>query len=258
MSNDAHSDNLFDDLTGIRKPSCRVTDTLDALEDTHRKKGASVPDQFNDLPTPPPNQPTPNNPTPPPAPQRRPTLQDTANNDTSNDTLITDQPFIDPDFCPHCSASRRPDEPYCYNCGQPLGHQDIRFCRYCNTPTVPGANYCYYCGRSTAPVPEMRLHYPDNNQTFEIIGTKDVHTVGRAVAEQNHYVDIDLGTLGQRRISRHHARFFLKDDEWFLEDLGSKGGTRVYNNRLQPNIPIRMEQGMVVYFADLKFTVDLS
>ncbi|MFP4324274.1 MAG: FHA domain-containing protein [Anaerolineales bacterium] len=243
-------DDKVDDLTGIQQPSRKATDTLDAMEDTYRERQTTPPlrAQLSDEPTPP----------PPPQKRHVPVHTPTGPTRDSNETIISDRPAFDANFCPFCSAARRPDEPFCYNCGNLLAQEEIPLCHYCETPLVPAANYCYYCGRSTAPVPEIRLTYSDDGQIFDVIGTKDAHTVGRTVAEQNHFVDVDLGPLGNRRISRHHARFILKEDEWFLEDLGSKGGTRVYNSRLQPNNPVRIETGMVIYFADLKFTVELT
>ncbi|MEZ0393888.1 MAG: FHA domain-containing protein [Desulfurococcaceae archaeon] len=43
--------------------------------------------------------------------------------------------------------------------------------------------------------------------------------------------------------SRQHARIFVKDDEWFVEDLGSTNGTYLDEERLAPHEPRRLERG---------------
>jgi pSer/pThr/pTyr-binding forkhead associated (FHA) protein len=123
---------------------------------------------------------------------------------------------------------------------------------------MPNAKYCSHCGRSVEPVPGLVLRMSSNNIPYHINPEKQIYTVGRAVPQQNNYVDIDLGPFGQRKISRQHARITLQEGDWHVEDMNSKGGTRVYNTRLQPFTPTRLQDGMVVYFADVKFTVEMN
>jgi pSer/pThr/pTyr-binding forkhead associated (FHA) protein len=93
---------------------------------------------------------------------------------------------------------------------------------------------------------------------YTLRGDQPEYTVGRTVPQQNNFVDVDLGPMGQRKVSRQHARFYLRNNQWFLEDMNSKGGTYVYNNRLNPRQPEPLEDGMVIYFADIKFRLEVA
>jgi hypothetical protein len=173
-----------------------------------------------------------------------------------NSTLATEVPEIDDHFCPFCHEEVRTHDNYCWHCGTAMTKGKVETCRHCAAPIVPKALYCYRCGKSTEPTPELRLRLIESDTLYSLSSNQEFHTVGRNVPQQNNYVDLDLGPLGQRKVSRQHARFRHYENAWFLEDLNSKGGTRIYNARLQPNTPVRLEQGMVIYFADIKLKIE--
>lgn len=49
--------------------------------------------------------------------------------------------------------------------------------------------------------------------------------------------------LQGRAVSRQHAQILLRDDQYFVEDLGSSNGTFVNNQRLQPRVPAPFNEG---------------
>lgn len=53
--------------------------------------------------------------------------------------------------------------------------------------------------------------------------------------------------LTSRSISRRHARAFISDGKWFLEDLNSHNGTLVNGNRI--NEPVEMREGDTIRLA---------
>lgn len=179
-----------------------------------------------------------------------------------HDPNLTLAPFnilSDSEGCPYCQATRYADSIFCHRCGRPLLPRDqIDTCRHCKTPLVPSAHFCYICGKRAVSAPELTLSLVDTPQQYTLRGDQLTYTVGRQVPEQSNFVDIDLGDIGQRKISRQHARLTLHEKVWYLEDLGSKAGTRIYNTRLLPNQPAILQTGMIIYFADLKFKVDIQ
>lgn len=178
--------------------------------------------------------------------------------DSGNDpetTVMIEVP-VDENHCPYCNAEIGLDHHFCWNCGQPVHSSKSKACQFCLTLLVPDATYCYRCGRSAQPVPEIHLRIIESDQLIALPASQEYHTVGRDVPQQNHKVDIDLGPLGQRKVSRSHARFRYFNHSWYLEDLNSKGGTRIFNARLQPNTPVKLESGMVLYFADVKLKIE--
>ena len=89
--------------------------------------------------------------------------------------------------------------------------------------------------------------------SFEVVEGPDVGqvhwvyfkemTVGRSAAAQIKFAD-STGTL-----SRLHARFYLKNGEIYLTDLGSKNGTYVDGFRIEE--PTVIEQGMHIGFSGI-------
>lgn len=160
--------------------------------------------------------------------------------------------------CHVCKTDLAIAAKYCHNCGTPIRVDAIATCRYCQSPLVPDARFCHTCGKPIEALPELVISILENNQIFSLRGDQTVYLVGREVPEQNNFVDVDLGQIGQRKISRQHARLILHDLVWYLEDLGSKGGTRIYNTRLLPNQPTPLEHDMVIYFADIKCKIEIK
>lgn len=175
-----------------------------------------------------------------------------------NVTLEADAVEITEDRCPFCDAERRPTDNFCSNCGNLLKVLAFDECRYCQTTLVPDARFCHHCGRRVEASPQLMLRIAESNTVYTLRGEQESYTIGRTVPEQNNFVDIDLGPLGQRKVSRRHARIFLHENQWYVEDLGSKGGTRVFNQLLQPRSPLLLQDSMVIYFADVKFKVELQ
>jgi hypothetical protein len=179
-----------------------------------------------------------------------------------NDPNLTLAPFnmlLEGETCPYCQATRYADAVFCHRCGKALVARDqLETCRHCRTPLVPKAHFCYMCGKRALNAPELTLQMVDGLQYFTFLGDQAAYLVGRQVPEQNHFVDVDLGEIGQRKISRQHARLMLHDKAWYVEDLGSKAGTRINNTRLLPNQPMQLEHGMLLYFADLKFKISIQ
>jgi serine phosphatase RsbU (regulator of sigma subunit)/pSer/pThr/pTyr-binding forkhead associated (FHA) protein len=57
---------------------------------------------------------------------------------------------------------------------------------------------------------------------------------GRTTLGRN--ADCNIQLTG-KQVSRHHAHVFLKEDQYYLQDLGSSNGTFVNNERLPANVP---------------------
>lgn len=82
--------------------------------------------------------------------------------------------------------------------------------------------------------------------------------VGRAHKGQS--LDIDLAPHGgsQAGVSRRHSRLLRKEDQWFVEDLGSTNGTFINGVRLSPNQPAALKQGDKLRFGQIEVQFDLE
>ena len=75
-------------------------------------------------------------------------------------------------------------------------------------------------------------------------------TIGRfdtSVNRKQSDFEFDKAT---KAVSRHHAAVVLKDDEYTIVDLGSKAGTFVNGQKLDPNIPCKLNGGDRVSFGN--------
>jgi pSer/pThr/pTyr-binding forkhead associated (FHA) protein len=55
--------------------------------------------------------------------------------------------------------------------------------------------------------------------------------------------------IPNEKISRQHARVFLQNGKWMLEDLGSKNHTRLDNIKIEPGVPKPLTDGAHIQFA---------
>ena len=92
----------------------------------------------------------------------------------------------------------------------------------------------------------MRLEIRDIESTI----LYEVGPEGAVLGRERARTDI---ALRDESISKRHARIFMQDGTWFLEDLNSSNGTYVDDQRI--TAPIRLGQGRVFSLAQRKFEV---
>ncbi len=105
--------------------------------------------------------------------------------------------------------------------------------------------------------PEIRLKIVASG--LEIVPTyRSELTIGRAY--KNNVPDIDLGPYGGSKagVSRRHSRLLLKNNQWYIEDLGSTNGTFVNGARIAPLQLIAFKSDDVIRCGqiELKLRVD--
>lgn len=59
-------------------------------------------------------------------------------------------------------------------------------------------------------------------------------------------------------VSRIHAKISMRDEAYYLEDSHSKNGTYINGIRLEPEKPIRLQDGDTLVFANVSFDFQLS
>ena len=136
--------------------------------------------------------------------------------------------------CPSCGAINPAGESFCSNCGQSL------------LGSAPAAVDAQSMPPSAAPAPaastsvamHTRLIVEADNQEFDISG-KDNVTLGREDAVSNMYPDIDLTPHGGEEggVSRMHARIFVENGQYMLEDENSTNRTFLNRQCLAPKKP---------------------
>jgi predicted component of type VI protein secretion system len=92
----------------------------------------------------------------------------------------------------------------------------------------------------------MKLVIEDEAGTRSVVPFEDVIVVGRG-AEGVTF------RLGDRNVSRRHARFLRQNGAVFVEDLGSKNGTRVNGERITGKR--RLRDGDLVQIGDYDLAI---
>ena len=140
--------------------------------------------------------------------------------------------------CSNCGATNAAGEAFCSNCGvsllgapapvsAPPAAVDVS-----TQDSVPA-------GVGAAPSAlQARLIVEADNQEFDL-GGKDNITLGREDAVSNIYPDVDLTPHGGEEggVSRFHARIFVENGQYMLEDENSTNFTFLNRQRLAAKTP---------------------
>lgn len=100
------------------------------------------------------------------------------------------------------------------------------------------------------PVAVPHLLYNGNDFSEDIRLTSFPFTIGKIPDSVNHIIDNTL-------ISRIHARFYKKEDCYYIEDLNSSNGTYVNNVPLSPHTMTEIQDGDCITFACLTYIFKL-
>jgi hypothetical protein len=143
--------------------------------------------------------------------------------------------------CPSCGATNPAGEAFCSNCGSMLGAPPVA-----DTSTPAPA---VSVAPSPAPAPEpavasapaalnARLIVEADNQEFDLSG-KDNILIGREDAVSNIFPEVDLTPNGGEEggVSRMHARIFVENGQYMLEDENSTNFTFLNRQKLAPKTP---------------------
>ena len=140
--------------------------------------------------------------------------------------------------CPSCGATNPAGEAFCSNCGVSL----LGAAAQVNPTPAPvdiSAQDAVPVAAVAAPSGlQARLIVEADNQEFDL-GGKDNITLGREDAVSNIYPDVDLTPHGGEEggVSRLHARIFVENGQYLLEDENSTNFTFLNRQRLAAKTP---------------------
>lgn len=144
--------------------------------------------------------------------------------------------------CPSCGATNPAGEAFCSNCGVNLQGAPAPAADVTPPPPPPVAQpVSQGAGGSPVSAPvalQVRLVVEADNQEFDLSG-KDNITIGREDVVSNIYPDVDLTPHGGEEggVSRLHARIFLENGQYMLEDENSTNFTFLNRQRLTGKTP---------------------
>lgn len=142
--------------------------------------------------------------------------------------------------CVNCGAAGT--DPFCGECGGPMVSRKIRRDNAATVQRSDDDSDAHTTGRRRSP----RLQYRKGNIS---ITPENNAVIGR---KEGPYADA-LSTLDL--ISRRHARFILRDGQWYIDDLNSTNGCYVNDREVRPGTPARFDRGDVVDIGTYLFDV---
>ena len=150
-------------------------------------------------------------------------------------------------ICPSCGATNPAGEAFCSNCGVSLlGAPAPVDASAAPAPVAsapaPAISSAAPAAAVAAPAAlQARLIVEADNQEFDLSG-KDVIVIGREDAVSNIYPDVDLTPHGGEEggVSRMHARIFVENGQYMLEDENSTNFTFLNRQRLAGKTPTQL------------------
>ena len=142
------------------------------------------------------------------------------------------------EVCPSCGSLNPAGESFCSNCGAMLGTAADASV----APVVAAQPVAAAPVMSSAPAAlSARLIVEADNQEFDLSG-KDNVMIGREDAVSNIFPDVDLTPHGGEEggVSRLHARIFVENGLYMLEDENSTNFTFLNRQKLTAKTPMAL------------------
>ena len=144
--------------------------------------------------------------------------------------------------CPSCGSTSPAGELFCSNCGSPLSGTAAPVAASAPAATAePDYNSAPAAAPAATAAPALtaRLIVEADNQEFDLSG-KDNIVIGREDAVSNIFPDVDLTPHGGEDggVSRLHARIFVENGQYMLEDENSTNFTFLNRQKLTGKSPV--------------------
>ncbi len=140
--------------------------------------------------------------------------------------------------CPSCGTVNPAGEAFCSNCGVSLLGTPAASAMPAAPPPVAVAPDASAAPAAAPAGLTARLIVEADNQEFDLSG-KDNIVIGREDAVSNIFPDVDLTPHGGEEggVSRLHARIFVENGQYMLEDENSTNFTFLNRQRLASKTP---------------------
>jgi hypothetical protein len=119
--------------------------------------------------------------------------------------------------------------------------------------------------RASRELDELKRRRPDpvpggmllsSRLNLQLPGDKLPEGAGGVIVGRN--PKVATAVISKEDVSRRHARFFFRDGQYWLEDVGSAEGSWVNGERLDEGVPVPVAPGAEVRFAAYAFRFDVD
>ena len=159
-------------------------------------------------------------------------------------------------ICSNCNHQEPEGAIFCSDCGTKLiGEDGLSTARIQATEAIFTTSEP--AQKPAAPIPvsgaQINLHIIRTGQIIPLEGRAD-YTIGRVSDGQSILPDVDLSPFDAytQGVSRLHATFRIRENGYYIEDLGSSNGTRINNNKIPPLVEQTIQHGDVISLGRFK------
>jgi len=158
--------------------------------------------------------------------------------------------------CPNCNFEEPEGAIFCSECGTKLISSDgLSTASIRATDTRIADASTEHSPPPPTPISEAQvsLHIIRTGQILPLVGRAE-YTLGRISKGQSILPDIDLSPYDaySQGVSRLHATLRIKDNQLYVEDLGSSNGTRINNNKIVSHSDQLLQHGDVIALGRFK------
>lgn len=159
--------------------------------------------------------------------------------------------------CPRCGAENSQGDNFCGDCGVALSNMapSVAQAQKGIDRAIPSLSETSSGGKLAVSAKAKLVVKSGGKVGREFAIDRDVVNIGRWDAEAGIFPEVDLSDDDpQNYVSRKHARIFLKDNEYFVEDMSSVNGTYVNKGpRLAPDSPHKLQNGDEIIMGRILF-----
>lgn len=164
--------------------------------------------------------------------------------------------------CPTCHALHPLNTLFCDECGEYLGQGNPTEFLAGDAETDSDNAVSRVAQKESGQEPgraspeKILLIIGENKRGVPVTPDKEA-LLGRADSASGNYPDIDLSDDGglENGVSRRHAKISFRQNDFFVEDLGSANGTLLNGDRLAPFRAQPLRNGDVLQFGKLMVRV---
>ena len=162
-------------------------------------------------------------------------------------------------ICPECSMDNPPGTLFCKGCSSPI-HQGLRVVTALGDgdSNAVDMDFTKMSGISMQVlkhgcVPGEEINLPGGPYLQPLV-------IGRSDMPGGIIVDLDTTGLGGRKrgVSRRHASIETREEDYYLDDLGSARGTMVNRNAITPGEPVKLSNGDELRLGGLVLKVSMK
>ena len=148
--------------------------------------------------------------------------------------------------CKYCGLLQPSDNHYCISCGTTLYPKEYK-CSFCGYPLDTSWEYCPMCGVSLK-TKRKETSYLLFEGGYKLWLPPEISEEGVEIGREKIPKNIDEDS--RLFVSKRHFKIYVNGGNYMIVDLDSTNGTMVDGNKIEPMVPMKLEDGSKILIAE--------